>query len=379
MSVKKLGPNRWQVQVRDDLGAWFERKTFISKDEAVAYEGDCYARRAKGRKAATTTSQDLTFDEYWERWTLQCRENVSPGWQISQDQMYRDYLKPAMGHVALSKCDRELVMAVLVRAKQLGRGEQTRIHLWALMHKLFADAIEHFEYLEVNPVLKKYRPNRPRIARAYLKPDEAWRFLEHASRDRVGVGLWLMTLDGLRISEVRALQWKHVDLKSGQLTVCRQWNFKTRQFLDWPKNRTPNIIPIPPVLIDFLMGRKPLGASPEDLVLQPLRNNGGATMNYRTIAAAIDRVCKKAEVQRLTPHELRHTCSEIWIDNGATKEDIRRLFNQSSETAVNTYIHRTPERLARISRIVAKPAAAGKPGLRLVGNGERGAEHGNIG
>jgi site-specific recombinase XerD len=52
---------------------------------------------------------------------------------------------------------------------------------------------------------------------------------------------------------------------------------------------------------------------------------------------------------RVTPHELRHSCTELYVQAGASAEDLRRLLNHKSLAATIRYMHRTDERLQRIA------------------------------
>ncbi len=61
-------------------------------------------------------------------------------------------------------------------------------------------------------------------------------------------------------------------------------------------------------------------------------------------------MCDEANVKRVSPHGLRHSCTEIWIRKGATLEDIRRLLGHKSVETTRRYIHRTDERLIELAK-----------------------------
>ena len=72
----------------------------------------------------------------------------------------------------------------------------------------------------------------------------------------------------------------------------------------------------------------------------------GKMLPYETYAINLKRLCARAGLREVSPHELRHSCSEFYVERGgATAEDIRRLLNHKSLTSTSAYIHRTPERL----------------------------------
>lgn len=108
---------------------------------------------------------------------------------------------------------------------------------------------------------------------------------------------------------------------------------------------------MPSALVEFL---RPLnaGKSLDDLVC-PGRDGG---FHWRgSFGSALTKACRELELPRVTAHELRQSCTELYLEAGASAEDIRRLLNQSSLTATARYIHRTEERLNKISGGVRKP------------------------
>ena len=62
-----------------------------------------------------------------------------------------------------------------------------------------------------------------------------------------------------------------------------------------------------------------------------------------------------AQIPKVSPHELRHTCTEIWIQMGASIEDIRRLLNHKSAETTQRYIHRTDDRLMTLANSIEEP------------------------
>jgi integrase len=220
-----------------------------------------------------------------------------------------------------------------------------RIHLWNLLHKLFQDAIEELEIIDVNPVRKSLRPDVPKVERRFLKPAEAFRFLDFVRDDHIGPAIWIMTLTALRIGETQALNWGDVDFDSGWIFIRRQWSAKEKKIKE-VKNKKSLRVPMLPELSAYLKGKKPVGA-PDMAYVAP--NRQGGMIYYKTVEHGLRRLCKAFKIDYLSPHECRHTCTEIWYERGATKEDIRRLLNHSSDASTTPYIHRTDERLERLA------------------------------
>lgn len=163
-----------------------------------------------------------------------------------------------------------------------------------------------------------------------------------------------MVLSGLRPSEAQALTWGAVDFERRQILIRAAFNKKEGRLQAHPKQDDWGLAPIPDALYDFLVSRQ---GGPEEFVAQGC--NGGM-LSYETYLRALRRLCKAAQVPEVTPHELRHSCTELYVQAGASAEDIRRLLNQSSLTATARYMHRTDERLSGIAAKVMFPKCSRK-------------------
>lgn len=342
---RKNGNPSYLVRVKDDEGNWFPAETYDDELAAKERENELVRIKRKGGKALSDDAKKVLFDEYWSVWSKENRSDVSEGWKISQNQMYRTYIKPVLGESKMVEISAPEIGRVLNRAQEMGLGDQTRKHIYSLLRKMFNDAVEYYEMLVSSPVKPKF--HRPKISgtkRNFLLPAQAWHLLEHSKDHYLGPAIWIQVLSGLRPSEVQALRWRSVMFDLNQLLICEAYNNKTKQLQPFPKQEDWDYSPIPPQLKAYL---KSLPVPSEDSFV--VQGPGGGMLSYRTYLPSLKRFCEKVGVPPVTPHELRHTCTEIYVQAGASAEDIRRLLNHSSLTATKNYIHRTDERLNSIA------------------------------
>lgn len=349
--VDREGKTRYFVRVRDRCGRFYPSRTFDNKSLASRYERSLLTQRDRGTVSPCEIERKLTFQEYWGTWSIECRTNVSEGWKMSQDQMARDYLLPVLGNMRLREIKSQDVGKVLNRHLESGLSPQTVLHLYNILHKAFSDAIEHYELLDTSPVRKRYRPRVPRRERNFLSPADSWKLL-NVVRDHVyGPAIWISVLAGLRPGEVQALTWSAVDFERSQILIRATYIKKTRKLQPYPKQEDWGVAPMPLPLADYLRERK---GSTSSIYVAP--NRKGGIHDYIVLLEVLERFCKVAGVRRVTPHELRHSATELYVQAGASAEDIRRLLNQKSLNATRRYMHRTDERLASIaSRIEIAP------------------------
>jgi integrase len=245
-----------------------------------------------------------------------------------------------------------------------GLSSQSALHAYNILHKMFDDAVEFYELVPASPVKRRFRPRLHRTERNFLSPAESWRLLDVARDHPLGAPIWISLLSGLRPGEVQALRWNAIDFDREQILIRATFNKKLRVIQDHPKQKDWGRAPMPKPLADYL---RPRQGDPEAFVCL---NAIGGMLSYESfVQKVLPKLCERAGVKRITPHELRHSCTELYVEAGASTEDLRRLLNHKSLTATLRYLHRTDERLAGIAskiRTPTLPTSPCPPQLKLV-------------
>lgn len=369
---KKKGV-RYLVKVRDRSGRWFTAETFDRKVDAERRERELLNLRDHGTVATTNVERQMTVSDLWDRWSLECRGDVSDGWKLSQDQMARDFILPSLGTVLMTDVRPQDICRTLALMAASGKSAQTRLHVYNVLHKMMGDASEHFELNLVNPVKSRYRPEVRLKERAFLTPDESRKMLTASKHTWLGPTIWISILSGLRPSEIQALRWGSVEFQTRRILIREAYMRKTRVIQPYPKGKDTGVGMMPKELADYLLTLR-AGKADSDFVCP---GTGGGMLNYESLLKVLRRLCEKLGIKRVTPHELRHSCTELYVEQGAGAEDIRRLLNQKSLSATSRYIHRTDQRLQGIADLIStkpKPGPSplppqGSPNLRLIPGG----------
>ena len=353
----KDGTTSFQVKVRNSFGKWYPTLCFPNLLDAKKYEIELQSKKQKerGRGFSLSDGYITTVSEYWDVWSVENRSNVSDGWKISQNQAYRDYIYPVVGKTLLKDVGASDIMRCLNAGRNKGLQEQTVKHIYSLLRRMFGDAVDYFEMLSVNPVKPRFhRPKVNETERSFLTPVQACRLLEFARTHYAGTAIWLQTLGGMRPESIIALQWNAVGWDLNQILIRRAWKQKVKRMEDYPKGKNweynPMILPLKVYLQECWESS---AKDPEQLVCH---NSSGGQLSYHTYEGVLKLLCRQAGVPEVTPHELRHSCTEIWIQHGASAEDIRRLLNHKSLSVTKRYMHRTDERLTSIGERIGRPA-----------------------
>ena len=340
------------ARVRDLDGKWYPTLKRRTKAEAKMDEAELIRKKSRAEGATVTAERDLTVGDFIAQWQQECRFNVSEGWQMSQDQMIRDYLLPVIGTKKLLRFRRKDGGDVMNAIQQSGKSPQTQLHVYSLMHKIFEDAVEHYEYLESNPVHKRYRPEVPRKETAFLKPVEMQTLLNFVQDHYLGRAIWIMGLAGLRWETIPPLTWGAIDFEMGQIEIRAGFKYKIREVRPMPKHKNWTTAPIVPFLRDYLIQFRPHPYDETASKMLVCPNRKGEMLSYDTFEDALKRLCEKAGVRKIAPHGLRHSCSELWVNAGASTTDVGRVLNHSNENTTRRYMHRTDDRLKSIGQAV---------------------------
>lgn len=337
----------YRAKVKDPDGKWYDSTTFDNEEDARLEEALLFDKRRKGMRSVSQDARTVDVDGYWDVWSVENRTDVSDGWKMSQDQMYRDYVRPVIGPQKMIDVRKPEIGRVLSRMKEMGKGEQMRKHVYSLLRKMFGDAVEYYEMLEASPVSAKHHRPKVRLEkRDFLDIEEASRLLRSVRDSYLGPPTWIMMLAGLRISEVQALRGSSLLFSSEQILIRAAFNNKTGKLQNHPKQEHWGYSQMPEALAEYLRGQC---VAPEALVAPGPK---GGILSYETYLRALARECTKAGVKVITPHELRHSCTGIWAEAGASTDDLRDLLNHGSVSATMRYIHRTGSRLSEVGKKV---------------------------
>ena len=150
---------------------------------------------------------------------------------------------------------------------------------------------------------------------------------------------------GLRVSEIQALKWTSVDFDRNQITIKEAYKSNINKTEPYPKQRDWLVIPMPYKLSSYLKRQKDKNISP---YVAPAQKSG--MLFSDKLRYHLTKFCRDLNLRRITIHQMRHSCTEIWISQGASVEDIRRLLGHKINKDDSQYIHRTDDRLENLAQ-----------------------------
>jgi integrase len=210
-------------------------------------------------------------------------------------------------------------IAAFVQQRQAeGAGPNTvRLDL-ALLSHLFNIARKEWGMASLsNPVELVRKPKLPGGRDRRLVGDEQSHllFAAHTYGGEIGPIITWAIETAMRRSEIAGMRWEHLDRKDRVLLIPET------------KNGTPRQVPLSSVALQVLDGL-------------PRRLDGRAwSMRPDSISQAFERVCKAADIEGLTFHDLRHEATSRLFEKGLNPMEVAAITGHKTLQMLKRYTH----------------------------------------
>ncbi len=282
----------WYYDFRLD-GERHVKRVGPRKDEALAAER--LAKIGVSRKAPVLTPKTVeeSVTVYLEaggsHWASGTKRSVASVLGI---------FKVLLGDVKLADVGRDHLEGY--RASRMAKVSPNQVRReFAVLRTFFRDAVSRKLILE-NPLPGIALPRAEASPDRILTEDEEFRILEATNRPVIRDMIRFLLMTGLRRQEVCALTWQQVDFGNSRILLTQQ------------KTGRVKAIPLVKSAIDILHSI-PANGSPKEPVFLNVRGRG---FHPSTFWLAFRSGCKKAGIEDLRPHDLRHTLATRLIRNG---------------------------------------------------------------
>lgn len=274
-----------------------------------------------------------TFDKwfngrFWTEWVV-AKKN-KPSEVEAKESIYKVHLKERFGDAKLDEIGVGEVAGF--RASLVGKklSEKRINNILTVLSTPLRYAAE-VRLIPPPPKVGLFKVEQPEIVSWEL--DEYPRILEAAKAEGLDwhVAACLAGEAGLRIGEVRALDWERdIDLKAGALTVNHQMR---HGILGTPKGRTRRTIPMTETLIEALRGLSTVRRG------SVVRNLDGKPKTDGQTTHAIYRICSRAGLPGRAWHVLRHSFATHAALFGVNAWRLQKWMGHKTLTETMRYVH----------------------------------------
>jgi len=334
MSTRRFNDS-WWVDFRMNGTRYRIRSPENSQAGAKTYEAVLRRRLTAGEplKPVPPPPPAPTFAEFSSQWfETYVKTNNKPSVQESEARALKIHLVPFFGRFCIDKI--EAFHIEQYKAKKIADGLKAKTinnHLGILM-KCLTSAVEWNRCAKV-PRAKRLRTPPPPFK--FLTREEIEGLLV-AWKSREWRTMALLALHtGLRLGELFGLRWQDVDFANRQLTVRQSI---VNSVVGVPKNYRERTIPLTSdVVVAF-------SALPRRGELVLTRKNGKA-LSRGMAQNAIKHACRRAGIQQIGWHVLRHTFASHLAAANTPITSIQALLGHSSITMTMRYTHVFPSAL----------------------------------
>ncbi|GMV42219.1 MAG: hypothetical protein AMXMBFR64_39350 [Myxococcales bacterium] len=337
-------PNGRRERFRRSLGEGVTSKRQAAKEEE-RLKAEAHAAvkvEATGGATSAASLPPAAFSGFAKMWLdLHVKVNCSPATQERYEGILRVHAVPYFGDreiASIRALDIEKFKAESLKAlvpntgKPLGP-KSVNEHL-CVISSMFKSGVD-WGYLLENPARKVKRLKVPPPKLAAYDAEQTRAFLETAKRLEPELYPLFVTgfRTGLRLGELFALEWGHIDFLKRQIHVVQAFS---RSKLKPPKDNEARFVPMVQSLHDVLRGSKHLKGQ------WVFCHRDGRRLNRNNIKHAFERVAKAAGLPRIRHHDMRHSFASQLVMAGVPLKAVSQYLGHSETKITERYAHLAP-------------------------------------
>lgn len=343
-NIYKRKDGRWEGRLRQPNGKYH-----------YVY-GKSYTEIKKKIRDKLTPTDDLHDNkniseqrivEKLDMWLDECSKRVKPSTYENYYYCMKTYVYPYFNkNKTITKADLEKFVEQICKNHSLSCSYQNKILT------IFKVALRS---IMIDDISKTQLLNLIKMPKGQTKMIQVFSFKEQRKIEKElindgsikAIGILLCLYTGLRLGELGAIRWSHVDLVAKTITITgtlyRKKNFdeengKTGLYISSPKNRSSNrCIPLPCFLADMLKRHATKVCIDNDAFLL---SSEIKPMEPRTLQRFYQNILKRADVKYRKFHTIRHTFATRALEMGVDVKTVSELLGHATvTTTLNIYAH----------------------------------------
>ena len=329
--MNKDGSASYRVEVRLK-GCPPQRASFPRITDAKRWARNTESAIQENRYFKTTESRKHTLADLIDRYI----DNVLPSKKDHKRQKAQyEWWKSQLGDYTLGDVTPSLISEIRDKLSE-GKAPATVVRYLSALSHAFTVAVNEWEWIEDNPVLRVRKPKEPRGRVRFLSDDEVLqdgsiiygertRLLNACaiSPNKVLYTIVVLALStGMRQGEMMNLRWSDVDLKQARI------------ILHETKNGERRVVPLYGHSLDLLKQLSKVRNLKTDLLFP-----GKKVTSPVFIRAPWKNAVESAGIENFRFHDLRHSAASYLAMNGASMVEIADVLGHKTLSMVKRYAH----------------------------------------
>jgi integrase len=322
---------RYQVRYRTPQHTQTKRRGFRTVRDAKAFAATVEVEKMTGAYVKPSLGM-VTIGELAPAWLARKECDAAPSNYRMLESAWRIHVQAVWGSTRIADVDLAAVKSWIATMKR-SAGATTVIRAYGVLAGILDDAVDG-RRLARNPARGVDNlPHKTAKRRVYLSAEDVGRLAHESGQHRVLV--LVLAYCGIRWGEAVALRVRDVQFLRRRLSVHdNAVQLGVDHAEGKTKSRTERSVPVPQFVLDELSIHCQ-GKGLDDLVF-------GDGANYlprpKSDGGWFVGAVKRAKVQKITPHDLRHTCASLAISAGVNVLALSRMLGHTSaKVKLDTY------------------------------------------
>ncbi|SDB09135.1 Site-specific recombinase XerD [Streptococcus henryi] len=313
------------------------RMGFKTKREAERVEfklKEDFERSGSWKKVEATT-----FDDVAQLWFEHYEKTVRPSTFCTTQYHYSSQIKKFFGQIRINKVTVVICQKFAANVSSFG----TYSLYLSIVNRILKFSIS-MGLIDSNPMDKIIRPKSTHVPKSeyvenYYSKSELEQFLKLVEEQRPLEDLVIyriLAYGGLRIGELTALDESDVDFKNGTVNINKTHaKIKGVYVIQEPKTKkSKRIIPLDSLTMKLIK---------QHLDTMPIQLYGSRRICQvfpKAVACRLDKIIRKNNLKRITPHGFRHTHASLLYEAGVpVKVAQERLGHAKISITMDIYTH----------------------------------------
>jgi integrase len=323
----------YRVRYRKPDNRQTDKRGFRTKKAAEAFANTVEVKKLTGEFIPETAGR-ITLGELAPAWLERKKEATAVSNYRMIESAWRVHVKPQWGQRHVSKVSVVDVEAWIAQMVRDGKGATTVLRAHGVLSGVLADAVKA-KRLAANPARGvEGLPRKAARRHVYLTADDVHRLAAESGEHRALV--LVLAFCGLRWGEAIALRVRDVEFLKRRLVIAENAvQLGVDHAVGPTKGRTVRSVPVPSFVLDEL---SPLckDKAPSELVF--VGPDGKYLPRPKSERGWFSGAVKRAKVQEITPHDLRHTAASLAVSAGVNVLALQRMLgHKSAKVTLDTY------------------------------------------
>jgi integrase len=322
---------RYAVRYRQPNRKATKKRGFRTMRDAKEFAATVEVEKMSGSYVAPKLGM-VTVAELAPMWLSRKESDVAPSNYRMLESAWRIHVQPVWGSTRIADVDLAAVERWIGTMRKKS-GATTILRSYGVLAGVLDDAVKA-RRLASNPARGvENLPHKSGKRRVYLSPDDVGRLAAESGQHRALV--LTLAYTGIRWGEAVALRVSDVQFLRRRLSVHdNAVQLGVDHAVGVTKSRQERSVPVPSFVLDELSAQVK-GRGSSTLVF-------GDGVHYLPRPKSTDGwfvgAAKRAKVQKISPHDLRHTCASIAISSGVNVLALSRMLgHQSAKVTLDTY------------------------------------------